>query len=86
MREYIALFIDVIAEVMILAIFFRVIMSWIKPRGGGGKIYLFLHEITEPVMGFFRKVTPRIGMIDISPIIAIFAIEFARFLIIELIV
>jgi len=83
MQNYIALFVDVLAEIVILAIFFRVIMSWVKPRGSKSKIYLFLHEITEPMLGLFRKIIPRIGMIDISPIVAIFAIEFIRYFIID---
>ena len=85
MKNYIALFIDVLAEIVILAIFFRVILSWIRPQGSGKRIYTYLYEVTEPFLKVFRKIIPRIGMIDISPIIAIFAIEFIRYLLIELI-
>jgi len=32
----------------------------------------FLHQITEPILAPLRQVIPRIGMIDITPMVAIF--------------
>lgn len=78
MKTYLALFIDIIGEILILAILVRVIMSWIKPMGSRGTLGTFVFEITEPLLSFFRKVIPRLGMFDISPIVALFAIEIAR--------
>lgn len=52
-------------------------MSWFtmgKPSGGG-KIYLFLRDVTEPVLSLARKVPHRIGMIDLSPFIALIALD-----------
>lgn len=82
LRGFLALFTDVLAELIILAILIRVILSWIRPMGSKGKFFLFLFEITEPILSLFRRFIPRIGMIDISPIVALFAIQFIRVLII----
>ncbi|MCD6109312.1 YggT family protein [bacterium] len=78
MKEYLALFIDIFGEIIILAILIRVIMSWIRPMGNKGGLGSFVFEITEPLLSFFRKIIPRMGMFDLSPIIALFAIEIVR--------
>ena len=49
-------------------------MSWV-PSSRGTKFGQFLEKITEPYLGFFRKFIPPLGMIDISPIVAIFALN-----------
>jgi YggT family protein len=49
-----------------------VLMSWLRPGAGLlGEIYRALGTITEPWLGLFRRIIPPIGMIDITPIIAI---------------
>lgn len=58
-----------------MLIIIYVIMSWIRPGGGIiGDIYRTLGTIVEPWLGIFRRYIPPIGMIDISPIVAIFAL------------
>lgn len=86
MTQYLALFVDIFGEIIIFAILIRVIMSWVKPMGSRGPLGNFVFEITEPLLSFFRKVVPRLGMLDISPIVALFAIEIARSFIISLLI
>jgi len=86
MKAYLALFIDILAEIIVLAILIRVIMSWIRPMGSKGTLGTFIFEITEPLLSFFRKVIPRIGMLDISPIVALLVIEFIRSLLLSLLI
>jgi len=86
MKEYLALFVDILGEIIILAILIRVIMSWIKPMGNKGNLGSFIFEITEPLLSFFRKIIPRMGMLDISPIVALFAIEIIRSFILSLLI
>lgn len=85
MRAYLALFIDILGEIIIIAILIRVVISWIRPMGTKGQLSTFLFEITEPILSIFRKIIPRLGMIDISPIIALFTIEIVRSMLISLI-
>lgn len=69
-------FINVLLQLLSFAIIIRVVFSWLN-TDKSGVFFLFIRDVTEPVMGFFRRITPRIGMIDISPIIAIIAIDLA---------
>jgi len=56
---------------MIAAIFFRAILSWVNPNPYSPLVRA-LDQITEPILGPLRRIIPRIGMIDITPMIAIF--------------
>ena len=59
---------------MIAAIFFRAIMSWVNPDPYNPLVRA-LDQITEPILGPLRRVIPRIGMIDITPLAAIILIQ-----------
>ena len=37
-----------------------------------------LYDITEPILAPLRRVVPRIGMIDITPVVAIILMDFIR--------
>jgi len=54
-----------------LLIIAYVIMSWFRPRGFLADVYRTLGSIVEPWLGLFRRFIPPLGMIDISPIVAI---------------
>lgn len=58
-----------------LMIIIYVLMSWI-PSSRDTAIGRFLETLCEPYLGFFRKFIPPIGMIDISPIIALLVLTF----------
>ncbi len=63
-----------------LIIFLRVILSWIPVPPG--KFSQFLRDISEPVMKPFRKLPiSRIGLLDLSPIWTVLAIEVVAMLI-----
>ena len=57
-----------------LLIFIRIIASWI-PELARFRFMYFVYSFTEPYMNFFRRVIPPLGMIDISPIVAIFSLS-----------
>ena len=52
-------------------------MSWVK-SGKSSKFSQILYEITEPVLRVFRNILPKTGMIDLSPILAFFALDFVQ--------
>jgi YggT family protein len=56
---------------LIVAIFIRVIISWVgmDPRN---PVVIFVHEITEPILAPIRQFMPRLGMLDLTPMAAIF--------------
>lgn len=52
-----------------------VLMSWLRPSGALFDIYRTLGTIVEPWLGIFRKIVPTMGMLDISPIVALIALQ-----------
>lgn len=59
------------------ALFIYILMSWI-PGARESSIGDFFARICEPYLEQFRKIIPPIGMIDISPIVAIFVLHLAK--------
>jgi YggT family protein len=57
-------------QLLALAIFFRAILSWFV-RDPYNPIVQALDAITEPILQPLRQVIPRMGMIDLSPLVAI---------------
>ena len=68
--ELLSIFLDLLITALYFAIFGRVIMSWISPRGGD-PLSTILHQITEPILGPIRNVLPKLGMFDFAPIVAL---------------
>lgn len=62
--------IDLVFTVLYLAIMARIMLSWFR-FDPYHPLSVFLYRVTEPILGFFRGIIPPIGMIDISPIVAI---------------
>lgn len=65
-------------------IFVYVLMSWIpmKQQGVIADIYNALGKICDPYLDLFRRFIPPIGgMVDISPIVAIIALQLVEALI-----
>ncbi len=68
--NFIISFIRILFFVLQFAIIVRALMSWFNPRPDN-PIVVFVYEITEPVLAPLRRIIPRLGMIDITPIVAI---------------
>jgi YggT family protein len=60
-------------RIMMFAIIIRAVLSWFDPRGQN-PVSRALNEFTEPIIAPIRSIMPRMGMIDLSPMIAIFII------------
>lgn len=54
-----------------------ILMSWV-PNLRETSFGQFIGTLAEPYLAPFRKIIPPIGMIDISPIVAILALSFAE--------
>lgn len=59
-----------VIQLLALAIFFRAIMSWFV-RDPYNPIVQALDYVTEPILQPLRQIVPRMGMIDITPLVAI---------------
>ncbi len=75
--NYISIFIIVLARVLNVAIFIRIILSWM-PISRGNPIVTFIYDITEPILGPIRRVMPSLGGFDLSPMIALILIQVAE--------
>jgi YggT family protein len=58
------------------ALIIYILLSWF-PNARESGIGQFLARICEPYLEPFRKIIPPLGMIDISPIVAILVLRFA---------
>ena len=70
-------FIDYFINVLIIAIFIRAILAWF-PMSYTNPIVTVVHLFTEPVLAPIRRVIPRIGMFDLTPMIAILILYMVR--------
>ena len=73
--ETVAMVLARAVQVLAFAIFFRSIISWF-PIDREGPIVRTLDAITEPVLAPLRRVIPLIGMVDITPMVAILVLFF----------
>lgn len=65
--------VSTLVDVYVLVIFVYVLASWV-PESRYQGWYRTLGTICEPYLGLFRKIIPPLGMVDISPMIAIFVL------------
>lgn len=69
----IATLLNSVLTALLLAIFVRSILSWF-PMSAGNPFKAMLDQITEPVLMPIRRLMPRTGTLDLSPMIAILII------------
>jgi len=66
-------FIRLLCEVLTFAIFVRVILSWFVTRPN--TLTVILDKITEPILAPLRRIIPRAGMFDFTPLVAIILLQ-----------
>lgn len=67
-------FVILLTQILTFAVFARALLSWFPIRPDH-PLVVVLHQITEPVLAPLRRVIPTIGMIDITPLIAILLLQ-----------
>jgi YggT family protein len=77
--------VSVLFRVYEFLIFIRVLLTWINTDPYrpviDHPVIRILHRITEPVLAPLRRVIPPVGgALDISPIVALFALEILRWI------
>ena len=77
--------IGILFQALILAIVARALLSWFN-LGPSHPVVRILYDVTEPILAPLRRVIPRIGMFDITPIVAILLLELAQRLLFGLLV
>lgn len=85
MTNFLVNFVSVVCDLLSFAVVARILLSWF-PSSNTGRLRSTLYELTEPYLAFFRNLIPRMGMLDISPIIALLALDIIKSVIIYIIV
>ena len=74
---------ELLYNILFYSILISLLLSWVPPRGNYPAVSL-LYDLTDPVLGFFRRFLPPVGGIDLSPLLALFALQFAKMAIMPL--
>ncbi|MFF2445924.1 YggT family protein [Neobacillus sp. NPDC058068] len=74
--EFVFSLLQQVIRIYSYALIVYILMSWF-PNARESSIGQFLARICEPYLEPFRKIIPPIGMMDISPIVAILVLNLA---------
>ncbi len=74
---------ELLYNILFYSILISVVLSWVAPRGYNPAMKL-LYDLTDPLLAFFRRFLPPMGGIDISPLLALVALQFAKMAIMPL--
>ena len=71
---YVEAFINVLSGALTIAVFARVLVSWVPTRLPWG-LNDFVFAVTEPILGPIRRALPAAAGMDFSPLIALVALQ-----------
>ena len=67
-------FLQLLCEVLTMTILFRAILSWFSP-GPTNMLANILYQVTEPLLAPLRRIIPRVGMLDLTPLVAVILLQ-----------
>jgi len=67
-------FIEILFNALVFAIIARALLSWFN-LSPTSPLVRILNDVTEPILAPLRRVIPTIGMIDITPLVAILLLQ-----------
>jgi YggT family protein len=67
-----------------LLILVRVFGSWF-PKAQGHPLMQLVARVTDPYLNVFKRFVPRLGMMDLSPMVAMFSLYGIEFLVFKFI-
>lgn len=74
--SFLATFFEVLFQVLWFAIIIRILSSFIGVNQYN-QFFMFLYQITEPILAPFRRLIPPMGGLDFSPIVPLVLLQFA---------
>ena len=78
---FVASIINAIYWILVILIFARFILSWIRPdpyHPTWGPVTRFVYQATEPLLAPIRRLLPASSGLDFSPMILLLALYFIR--------
>ena len=71
--------IRLLCDVITIIILLRVVVSWIS-SGSTNILAVILYRVTEPFLAPLRRIIPRVGRLDFSPLVAVILIQVIYYL------
>jgi YggT family protein len=62
-------------NIYLILLVVRVLLTWFQSASWAEQIMSFLSPITDPYLNLFRSIIPPLGGMDLSPILAFFALQ-----------
>jgi len=86
MGDSIVTFVDVFLWVYVLLLFAYILTSWIRLpyQPWLNRVQRFLYDVCDPYLRIFRRFIPPVGPLDLSPMVAIFALLIIKNLLVSL--
>ncbi|MBI2847184.1 MAG: YggT family protein [Chloroflexi bacterium] len=72
-------FVIILCQVLSIAIFIRVILSWFPVGTPSNPFVAFVYQVTEPILTPLRQILPRTGALDFSPLVAIVILQVIQY-------
>ena len=63
-----------VLQIFVFVILARALMSWF-PGAQQSQLGVILFNVTEPILSPLRRILPRFGMMDLSPMVAIIVLQ-----------
>jgi YggT family protein len=82
--DQVQLFVTIFVDVYVLLVFVYVLTSWIRLPYALNPVQKFLYDVCEPYLRLFRRILPPLGPLDLSPIVAVFALLLVERVAVEL--
>lgn len=71
-------------QIYFVLLIIRILLSWFPNINWFDPPFSILSQLTDPYLNLFRSIIPPIGGIDISPILAIFLLQFIQSLVMSM--
>jgi YggT family protein len=67
----------VLLQIYVIVLLVRIVMSWfpLEPGSAMATVNGYLRAVTDPVLEPVRRLLPRTGMLDLSPLIVLIVIQ-----------
>ncbi|MBI5754921.1 YggT family protein [Candidatus Peregrinibacteria bacterium] len=76
--NFIVVFVQIFFELLSFVVIARIFLSWFRFGAAPGPISRFIIETSQPILSMARRITPRTGMLDFSPIVAMVGLDIVK--------
>ncbi len=68
-----------VCDILTIIILLRVVVSWYT-RNPSNTLFRILCRLTDPILSPLRRIIPRVGMFDFTPLVAVVLIQLIYYL------